>query len=272
MADHSPAPLPPDQPTVVSRSLCLASLILRGILERAIQFPTGPELVGAHREFAVRLSQWLNEQDFTANFTLDELAALSQGPGTWDPTHLDAQSRRNESLGVLFWALSIHQDFPPYDDPFEPPSLDPLLGWPQGALTHPNDERLRNFPHVGTGWFKQVAQLRPAPVIASKRAAAECWQWRAHVAALQRTGVPAPAGQDYATMIAIAAEEAHAAGAIPKPLEKDFPLFDTPFAKLTDDELAEAATIAAGRRLALDWLCGFATEWDNVPVANHTST
>ncbi|HEY6169237.1 MAG TPA: hypothetical protein VI454_14435 [Verrucomicrobiae bacterium] len=267
MADPSPAPIPPDQPTVVARSLCLGSLILRGILERAIQSPAGPEFIGAHREFAVRLSQWLNEQDWTANFTLEELAALSQMPGTWDQTHLDAQNRRIESLGVLFWALSIHQEFPPYDEPFELPNLEPLLGWTQGALTHPNDTRLVNFPHTASGWFKQVTQLRPAPIIASRRAAAECWQWRAHVAALQRTGVPSPTGQDYPTLIAIAAEEAHAAGAIPKPLERDFPLFDQAFGALSEDELAEAATIASGRRIALDWLCGFATEWDNVPVA-----
>ena len=58
-----------------------------------------------------------------------------------------------------------------------------------------------------------------------------------------------------------------AAGAIPKPVDNDFPLFGKAFANLTEDEMEEASTIAAARRLALDWLCGFATEWDNVPVA-----
>ena len=42
----------------------------------------------------MRLSRWLNDQDFTANFTLEELRILSETPGKWDPTHLNAQARR----------------------------------------------------------------------------------------------------------------------------------------------------------------------------------
>lgn len=253
---------------MIARSLCLGASILRGTLEWAVQFPSDPENVAAYKQLATRLSQWLNQQDFTAHFTIDELNTLSQAPGVWNPAEQDVQYRRMEALGVLFWALSIHEKFPRYDEPFEPPNLEPLLGWPQGAIAHPQDEKLADFPRVGTGWFKQVTQLRPQPVIASQRAAAECWQWRAHVAALQRTNMPAPAGQDYAAMIAIAAEEAHAAGAIPPPLENDFPLFGKPFGQLTEDETVEAANIANARRLALDWLCGYATAWDNVPVAS----
>lgn len=268
MGEHSPAPLPPDQPTVIARSLCLGSLLLRCSLELAIQTPGDPDHFTAHRILAMRLSRWLNEQDFTANFTLDELRILSAAPGEWDQTQLNAQARRSEELGILFWALSVHQEIPAYDEPFDPPNLEPLLGWPQGAIAHPHDEKLKDFPRVGTGWFKQVAQLRPAPIIAAQRAAAECWQWRAHVAALQRNNVPPPGPHDYATMIAIAAEEAHAAGAIPKPVENDFPLFEKAFSALTEDEMEEGATIASARRLALDWLCGFATAWDNIPVAS----
>ena len=268
MIETAPKPLPPDQPTVIARSLCLGSLILRGVLERLIQAPDNPTNLAAHKDFTARLSTWLNAQDFTANFTLDELNALSQAPGTWDEARLAWQFYRIESMGVLFWVLSIHRDMPAYDMPYEPPNLETLLGWPADANNNPIDAKLGKFPHVEPNWFKQVAQLRPATVIAAHRSAAECWQWRAHVAALQRTNVPPPAGQTYEMLIAIAAEEAFESAAIPRPIEKDFPLFQKPFSQLTEDEAAQAAAIAASRRLALEWLCGYATEWDNVSVAN----
>ncbi len=268
MAETAPKPLPPDQPTVIARSLCLGSLILRGVLERLIQSPDDPTNLAAHKELTARLSRWLNEQDFTANFTLDELNGLSQPPGAWDAARLSGQFHRTESLGVLFWALSIHHEMPTYDMPFEPPNLEGLLGWPDDAVANPVDAKLGKFPHIAPNWFKQVAQLRPAPIIAAHRGAAECWQWRAHVAALQRTNVPPPEGQNYEMLIAIAAEEAFEAAAIPRPIERDFPLFQKPFSQLTEDEATQAAAIAASRRIALDWLCGYATEWDNVSVAN----
>lgn len=267
MIEQTLKPLPPDQTTVIARCLCLGTLIVRGSLERAMMRADDPDHPQALRELALKLSHWLNEQDFTANFTLDELAALSEPAGTWTPQRLALQEGASESLGVLFWALSVHETVPPYDEPFGIPNLEALLGFPSSTLLDPQSARLNDFPHINWGWLKQVAQLRPQPVILARRAAAECWQWRAHVASLQRNGSPSPAGQPYPVMIAIAAEEAHAAGAIPKPLDGDFPLFDKAYGGLTDDELAEATAIANARRVGLDWLCGFATVWDNVPVA-----
>jgi hypothetical protein len=267
VAEQTLTPLPPDQPTVIARCLCLGTLIVRGSLERAMRQADDPEHAAALRELVLRLSRWLNEQDFTANFTLDELAALSEPAGTWTPERLVLQEGASESLGVLFWALSVHQDIPSYDEPFELANLASLLGFPASALLDPRDERLNDFPRVGTEWLKQVAQLRHQPILLAQRAAAECWQWRAHVASLQRSGQSSPTGQPYPVMIAIAAEEAHAAGAIPKPKDGDFLLFGKAYAELSDDELAEATSLANARRVGLDWLCGFATAWDNVPVA-----
>jgi hypothetical protein len=267
VADQTLTPLPPDQPTVIARCLCLGTLIIRGSLERAMQLTDDPDHAVAFRELALRMSRWLNEQDFTANFTLEELAALSESAGAWTQARLVLQEGASESLGVLLWALSVHQDIPPYDEPFGLPNLESLLGFPASALLDPRDERLQAFPRIGWEWLKQVAQLRPQPVILEQRAAAECWQWRAHVASLQRAGVPPPEGQEYAVMIAIAAEEAHAAGVIPAPVDRDFPLFGKAYAALSDDELAEATALANARRIGLDWLCGYATAWDNVPVA-----
>lgn len=268
MPDDSASPFPPDEQNVIARVLCLASIFLRGSLEIGIHTASEPEQYSACQEYALRLSTWLNEQDFTAHFTLSELDALSEAPGTWKRELLDAHPRCSESLGLLLWALSAHQNIPPYDNPFEPPHLEPLLGWPSSAFTDPADEQLASFPQINESWLREVVRLRPQQIILNQRATAECWQWRAQVDELQAANVPPPEDMDYPRLIAIAAEEAHASGGIPRPIKNDFPLFGKPFRELSSDERDEAAAIMTARHLALDWLCGYWTEWDNVAVAD----
>ena len=260
-------PLPPDPPVVIARSLCLASLLVRGYLESTIRLACGPSDAAAYAELARRLSRWLNDQEFTAHFTGDELEALSENPGTWSTERHQAHGSRLVAMEVLLWALGIAGRITSYDEPCPEPDLEPLLGWPPEALAHPTHSKLAAFPCHGGAWLATASQPRSPEVIHSLRTVAHCWQWRAQVAALQRANTPLPPGQDYAMMVAIAAEEAYTASAIPRPVGEDFPFLGRPFGKAAVETQERTASIAQARRLALDWLSGYATPWDQVPVA-----
>jgi hypothetical protein len=267
VADRSAEPVPPGPPEVVARSLCLASLLARGHLESAIPLSPDPADAAAYMELARRLNRWLNEQDFTAHFTTDELLLLSTSPGSWSPEQHRAHASRVEALGVLLWAVGRFNRLPSYEEPFPEPDLEPLVGWCRQGFACPTHPKLAGFPRHGGSWLTEVAQMRSYELIRSLRSTAECWHWRGEVAALQRAHTPPPAGQDYAVMVAVAAEEAHSAGAIPRPVEEDFPLFGRPFGRAERAVQERIATLAQARRLALNWLSGFATPWDQVPLA-----
>jgi hypothetical protein len=243
----------------------LASLVVRGLLETATVIAPSQTDTAAYKELAHRLSHWLNEQNFTSSFTLDELAALSIPAGSWDSAQHDRHAEWVEALGVLFWALSLHETLPSWMERFPVPDLQPALGWPAEGLASPRQPALAHFPYDGTDLLTGLVQLRPPAIVGVQRAAAECWQWRCQVAALERSDTSS--ATDYRQMVGIAAEEAFSAGAIARPVASDFPIGNKPFFRLGAEEEAQCASITAARRIALDWLCGYATPWDVVPVA-----
>jgi len=260
-------PLPPDQSTVIDRTLCLSALIGRGTMESAIQLANGPADSDRFHEFSHRLSHWLNDQDFTAQFTVDELEALSVAPGTWTEQQHQTQSERVEAIGILRWALSLEDVVPDYDEPFPFPDLQPLIGWPTDAITSSHHGQLANFPHNGTDLLKGLAQLRPLPALLVQRGAADCWLWRVNMANHQRAHPTPPPGHDYNMLIGIGAEEARVAGAIGRPVKNDFPVQGRPFFDVPEMLQDYCGRLASARHLALDWLCGYATIWDALPVA-----
>ncbi len=259
------APQPPDHATVIGRALCLSSLVIRGTLESATALAISADDATAYHELAQRLSRWLNDQGFTAQFTADELDALSAPPGAWAPAQHELQSERVEAVGVLLWALSVQEKFPGYHEPFPLPDLQPLLGWPANAVMAPHSDKLAGFPYDGSDLLRGITQLRPVESLRAQRAAAECWLWRTNMAAVQRAQPTPPPGHDYGMLIGIAAEEAHAAGAIARPVQNDFPLNGKPFTKAPESVQSRCAQLVASRHLALDWLCGYATAWDALP-------
>jgi len=260
-------PQPPDQSSVIGRSLCLAALIVRGTIESAIQLANGCADSERFHELAHRLSRWLNDQDFTAQFTMDELEALSSAPGTWSETQHQLQSERVEAIGILHWALSLEDVVPDYTQPSSLPDLQPMLGWPGNAILSPNHEALAEFPYNGTDLLTGLAQLRPLPALLIQRGAADCWLWRVNMANHQRANPTPPPGHDYAMLIGIAAEEARSAGAIGRPVKNDFPVQGRPFSEMPESLQIQCGRLATARHLALDWLCGYASAWDALTMA-----
>lgn len=253
---------------MIGRTLCLSALLVRGTLESAISLANGPGEAQRFHALAQRLNRWLNEQDFTAQFTEDELQALSGRPGGWTDAQHQAQGERVEGVGMLRWALSLEETVPGYEEPFAFPDLSALLGWPAEAFTATDDEPFASFPYNGTDLLLGLAALRPLPSVLAQRGAADCWQWRVSMAFHQRAHPTPPPGHDYNMLIGIAAEEAHAAGAICRPLMNDFPVQGQPFAMIPPELQDRCGQIAAWRHLALDWLCGYASAWDAQPLGN----
>jgi len=258
--------VPLDQPAVIDRVLCLSSLVVRGLLESALARTNGPSEPTRCHELLKRLGRWLTNQNFSNQFTIEELETISTGSGEWTSNQHVEHGERMESLGILLWALTLEDDVPDYDQPFGWPDLEPILGWPAEALVPASESRLANFPRHGADLMLGITKLRPGPTLTAARGTADCWQWRTNVAAYQRAYPVPPPGHDYAMLIGIAAEEAYAAGAIGRPIQNDFPLGGRPFASLPQTDQARCARLATARHLALDWLCGYATAWDRLPA------
>ena len=250
---------PPSQEQVAYRALCLSGLVIRAGFEYATHMwlasgrdMSHPDFEGMHqREEALR--SWLEREDLTRHQTERERLLFGQGLGDWgDQAVLDGTWRK-ESLGVLLYALSIFPALPPYDTEF-------------GEQIH--------VEHVG--WLKPAqeflsrAALRPSAEIARARDVAELWHWRSRTTWLQQHGHTPPPDppefDSYEKIIRVTAEQAFSSSDIPRPIKHDFPAFGKPYGRLTEEEYSICTSIAMERHYALNWLCGYAEDWDNVPT------
>jgi hypothetical protein len=167
--------------------------------------------------------------------------ALVQLPvGDDDPGVVDAVWQA-EGLGTLLWSLG-RIELQPYDRPFD-------------------HDRLLAIALDG-------ATLRSLEEIALARQTAQLWHWRARTSTLQEdeeTELP-ERWSSFEQLIAATAMRAHEQGLLPRPLRGDFPAFGTVYRDLTDEQRAEAGSIAWERHRALNWLCGLGRRWDDVPT------
>jgi len=167
--------------------------------------------------------------------------ALAQLPeGEDDPAVVDAVWQA-EALGTLLWALG-RLELPPYDRAFD---HDRLLATALDGAT------LRNSDEVDLA-----------------RRTAKLWHWRARTATLQADGsIELPERwRSFDQLVAATAVRGHERGLLPRPLRGDFPAFGTVYRELSEEERAEAESIAWERHRALNWLCGLGSSWDDVPT------
>jgi hypothetical protein len=168
-------------------------------------------------------------------------AALSRLPeGEDDPVVVDAVWR-GESLGALLWTLGL-AELPPYDRPFDHAALlaVPLEG----------------------------ARLRDAEEIQRELNAARLWHWRARTTLLQQNGsVELPERwESFDQLVAATAMRGFEQGLLPAPMRGDFRAFGKIYRHLTEEQHAEAFSIALERHHALAWAAGHGKSWDEVPL------
>jgi hypothetical protein len=234
----------PDRGAVVDRALCLSAVAMLGAISAAVTDGTMDEDKAA--AYLRETHRWLIREQLAAALSGRERALLAKAFADWTQGEAAAAGRRSEALGVLLWALCALDEMPAYDVRFESlPSLVPLLA--------PTPE------------FRSTASLRPAEDIRRARDVAELWHWRARTRQLQERDAEV-AGVDLDAVTRKAAVEAHAEGSIASAIEEDFPAFGKPFRALDADEYADVSGRAAERHYALNWLCGYAADWDGVPT------
>ena len=175
----------------------------------------------------------------------DELqAALARLPkDADDPAVVDAVWH-GEALGTLLWALQL-TELPAYDAPFDPDEV------AAAAL--------------------EDAALRDGEEIELERETARLWHWRARTSELQEgdDDEPVELPEQYTTfdqLIAATAMRAFERGILPAPTRGDFGAYGKVYRHLSPEQHAEAESIAAERHHALNWLCGYGSSWDDVPL------
>lgn len=238
-------PVAPGQDAVVDRVLCISAVAMLGAI--AVALEDGTMESGPAAEYLTETHRWLIRENLTHALSGSERKLLAKPLGDWTEGESIVANWRSESMGVLLWALSALDGMPPYDTRFERlPSLVPLLA-----------------PTIG---FRRATNLRSPEEIARAREVAELWHWRARTRQLQERGESPAGGHDLDAVACEAATRAHTDGSIPEPVDGDFPAYGKPFRSLDPEEYSAVAAGAAERHYALNWLSGYAGDWDSVPT------
>lgn len=195
------------------------------------------------------LVAWLQDEALDPAVSSAERRFLQTEIGRLDPGDAVAASWQSEALVAIGWALGLIDAPPSYDGPVD---LGPLLS----LLPSPWDR---------TAPFRQRAALRELETVAHERERAELWSWRADVAATSATARGA-ARTEIDDAIAEVAHQARSAGFIAPLVDGDFSIGGQPVRALDTDATAEISLLAEQRLRALNWLCGFGSDWDDVPL------
>lgn len=240
-----PAPARPTAREVLRRTLCLAAFVLRGEIEQAHMVLDRAEELRDVRELAESLNQWLLEEGLVEDQTAEEAAAFSHKPGTWPSELVIEAAWWTESLGTLLWALSLVEEMPPFDLPFDQAEV-----LRSAAVLRPIQEP------------EARAVLRPAGELDYLRELAELWLWRARLTRLSEEEDPPPERRVPADeVIREVAKAALELGNLPYLVEGDFEARGKAYRDLSAEEYLEVGSLAMERHIALTWLTGEASSW-----------
>jgi Domain of unknown function (DUF4272) len=235
----------PDQDAVVDRVLCISVVAMLGAIAAGVAEGAMDDDQAA--KYVAESHRWLRRENLADALSVRERVLVSKSVGDWTERETIDASWRSESVGVLLWALSAFDGMPAYDTRFETlPALVPLL--------------------APTAEFRGTAHLRSPEQLADARERAELWHWRARTRRLQEGDGPGSAGQDLDAIARQAAAFAYAERRIPEPIDGDFPAYGKAFRALDADEYSAVTSTSAERHYALNWLCGYASDWDSVPT------
>lgn len=224
-------------------------IVLAAVCRRAFLESRPADADGDPEAEQFDLAAWLREEGLDAQVTSQERHLLDVPIGRLDPDKAADASWQSEALAALGWALGLLDRLPAPDVLVDPT---PLLA----AIPAPWEKTVP---------FRQQASLRDEETVATERERAELWHWRAETA-YALLDSPVPERAELRAAVAEVAGEAHRAGLLPALVGGDFPVQGTPFASLRSEALAEVGLAAEQRLRALNWLCGFGTAWDDVPL------
>ncbi|MEA2512662.1 MAG: hypothetical protein QOJ59_2149 [Thermomicrobiales bacterium] len=234
-------------PSEVGRRLVvLATLCRRAFLEPATSSEELDEDPEAER---FDLATWLDEHNLAAELTDQERALLGAPVGTLSGDEAHAATWNAEALVALGWAVGLVSVIP---DPIDPADPNPVLQAIPGPWDDPR------------GLIDSIT-LCPEERSASERERAEIWLWRAETEE-ERRRLRGRALLELEGDLRDVVRQSVEAGLINAGVEGDFPVAGRPFRTLDENRIDVAAGVAAVRLHALNWLCGFGTTWDDVPL------
>jgi Domain of unknown function (DUF4272) len=228
---------------VARRAIVLSTVLQRTALEES-STEEDTELLGEIFD----LREWLRTEHLDVEVSAKEAEILGLPLGTVAREDRTELSWQTEALAVLLWSLGAQ---PPAQQRFaaEPAALFEVLPRPWDSV----DE------------FVGAATLIAESEIAREREAIDVWHWRATAEALRReaSGIER---QSYELAIRDVLAEASVAGYLESRRQGDFTFGGRPVPELSEHELSELTAATAERLRALNWICGFGSTWDDVPL------
>jgi hypothetical protein len=227
------------------RLVVLATLCRRAFLESASD-DLDPEDDPETERFD--LETWLDDQGLGAEQTIWERQFLNTAVGALAEDEARAGTWNAEALVALGWAVGLIDQMP---DPVGPTDPAPVLS----ATPAPWDDP--------RSWIASI-ELRPEETVALERERAEIWLWRAEIED-ERRQLRGRALSTLESDLREVVRESAEAGLLTSP-DADFPVSSRPFHTLDQETIDLVAGVAGVRLHALNWLCGFGTSWDDVPL------
>ena len=221
--------------------LCLDMLQHRREAEDTYLRSRSEAELGQCEEDVEAMLAFLNDSKLDESLSAEERRTFEIPLGEWkDDMYIDA-SWRVESLGVIVWALGLLPRLPGFDEPF--------------------GDELADVLDIES-WESLVAEakLRSASEIDRMRDLAALWNWRAQI------GTPPYESEEDEVDVSEEAKSAHAIGMVSTLISGDLAVRGRAYHEISEDELEELGSIALERHYALNWLCGFAEDWDSVPT------
>ena len=239
---------------IASRAMCLGALLKRHGLEQGMHSVNDlPDEIRdgwkrEHKGIHQHLRTWCVEEKLMPHFSKDEQLLIDAPLGDWQQLDLATVKWRGESLGMMLWTLGI-VEVPYYDTQFDTESLlDPL------DLMNPTID------------FMWQADVINEQFIQKARNLADLWHQRAQLEEQKRLGDAPPETSSFDTLIQSLANDTYYDGNLPELINDDFPVLGKAYHALDDEEYKKVASIAKERLYALNWLCQYSDDWDNVPL------
>jgi hypothetical protein len=223
-------------------------LILAAVLRRLSLEDTAADAGSDAPAEAFDEREWLREQGLAGELTADEAALLDSPLGSVALEAIGEASWQGESLAVLGWAIGAH-DMPPVGTVSDLRRIIDVVPRPWDATK---------------AWLGDPA-IVSEPEAAREREVVEIWYWRLTTEVLRRTSSDADR-RDYEEATRDVAAEALAAGLLLRLHDGDFSVHGTSIKDISGDDINELIAVTGQRLRALNWLCGFGTSWDNVPL------
>jgi len=228
------------------RLIILASLLRRGFLEQDIATDAlGTEV----EEERFDILAWLDDNGIIGDLTETERELLSAQRGWIDDFDIYEFLMPIEELLAVAWYLKLLDELPDY------------------LIESTHRRLLETIPSPWdevAPWLKGL-ESRSLDELAVERERAEIWNWRS-IMERSRTTTTGKDLQNLDDAIRETSIEAVNAGLLPKLIDNDFPAGEQAYRSLDADDQDVVEVSSYDRLRALNWLCGYGTNWSDTPT------